>query len=180
MNILRQAFFSYPKTIFKNTYFRVSQKATKDLYGTPPIILEILGVKKSADPKEIKKAYYKLAQEYHPDKNPSPEAKERFTQINKYHSSHSVPMRYSLIRPKSRCTIRRGTRGRAVLRIIATITRVVQGSTMRTFSASLEGSEQIGSIWEASMIFSSSFSEEGLTLGRPKTRGGISSPVPLI
>jgi len=44
MNILRQALFSYPKTIFKNTYFRVSQKASKDLYGRPmPIFRNIRG-----------------------------------------------------------------------------------------------------------------------------------------
>lgn len=43
---------------------------------------EILGVSKDADAKEIKKAYRQLAMKYHPDKNSSADAEEKFKQIN--------------------------------------------------------------------------------------------------
>ena len=47
----------------------------KDFYKT-------LNVAKGASQDEIKKAYFKLAKEYHPDVNKAPEAKEKFATIN--------------------------------------------------------------------------------------------------
>jgi len=43
---------------------------------------ELLGVGKSATADELKKAYRKLAMEYHPDRNKSKEAEEKFKEIN--------------------------------------------------------------------------------------------------
>ena len=44
---------------------------------------QILGLTKSATAAEIKKAYRRLALEYHPDRNKSKEAHEKFKEINK-------------------------------------------------------------------------------------------------
>lgn len=45
-------------------------------------LYETLGIAKGASSDEIKKAYRKLAKEYHPDINKSPEAEEKFKEIN--------------------------------------------------------------------------------------------------
>jgi molecular chaperone DnaJ len=42
---------------------------------------EVLGINKESDPKEIKKAYRKLAKEYHPDHNKSEDAETKFKEV---------------------------------------------------------------------------------------------------
>lgn len=57
----------------------------KDYYKT-------LGVARGADEKEIKKAFRKLAQQYHPDKNPGDKSAEaRFKEINEAYTVLSDP-----------------------------------------------------------------------------------------
>ena len=43
---------------------------------------DILGVSKSASAQELKKAYRKQALQWHPDRNKSAEASEKFKEIN--------------------------------------------------------------------------------------------------
>ena len=57
----------------------------QDLYA-------ILGVARNASPQEIKKAYRRLAQKYHPDRNPeNKKAEERFKEISVAHDILSDP-----------------------------------------------------------------------------------------
>ena len=56
----------------------------KDYYG-------ILELSKDADDKQIKLSYRQLSKKYHPDKNPSPEAHEKFIEIGEAYEVLSDP-----------------------------------------------------------------------------------------
>lgn len=60
--------------------------------ATKPDLYKILGVGKNASDEEIKKAYRKLARQYHPDRNPGDaQAEERFKEISAAHDVLSDP-----------------------------------------------------------------------------------------
>ncbi len=57
----------------------------------------ILGVSREATPEEIKRAYRKLARQYHPDVNSEPDAQERFKQINAAYEVLSDPQKRQMV-----------------------------------------------------------------------------------
>jgi molecular chaperone DnaJ len=52
---------------------------------------ELLGVSRSADADELKRAFRRLARKYHPDVNKEPEAEEQFKEINRAYEVLSDP-----------------------------------------------------------------------------------------
>ena len=57
---------------------------------------EILGVSRKASQDEIKKAFRKYALKYHPDRNKSSEAQEKFKEINEAYQVLSDPEKRSI------------------------------------------------------------------------------------
>ncbi|GAA4903172.1 molecular chaperone DnaJ [Stackebrandtia albiflava] len=57
----------------------------------------ILGVARDATPDDLKRAYRKLAREFHPDVNPAPEAQEKFKEINAAFEVLSDPQKRQIV-----------------------------------------------------------------------------------
>lgn len=63
-------------------------------YGSlPPEPYTVLGLKKGANIKDVKRAYKSLVREWHPDKNDSPQAAERFMEISKSYELLNDPLK---------------------------------------------------------------------------------------
>ena len=72
---------------------RISEKRNhfnsfgRRLFSSKKNYYEVLGVPKGASKEEIKKAFVKLAREFHPDKSSAPDAKQKFSEINEAYTT---------------------------------------------------------------------------------------------
>jgi len=76
-------------------------------------LYKVLGVSKSATAEELKKAYRKLAVEYHPDKNKSKEAEEKFKEINQAYEVLGNPQKRQQYDQFGPASFENGGRGNA-------------------------------------------------------------------
>lgn len=73
------------------------QSQARRLSTTGDTLYNILNLKKSATPDDVKRAYRQLALKYHPDKNPTdPSAHEKFQDINRAHKILSDQLKRSI------------------------------------------------------------------------------------
>ncbi|MGA2748497.1 MAG: molecular chaperone DnaJ [Verrucomicrobiota bacterium] len=91
---------------------------------------EVLGVDRSADGEEIKKAYRKMALKFHPDRNPNDKAsEEKFKEIGEAYEALSDPMSRSAYDQYGHAAFDARARGRAGFHDATDIFREVFGGT---------------------------------------------------
>lgn len=77
--------------VFARTSFAVVDDEGEEMYEPLPDYYEILQVKSTAKPKEIKRSFRRLAIQFHPDKNKDDGAEEMFQRLSEAYSILSDP-----------------------------------------------------------------------------------------